>query len=325
MAVLPTSDRLTDEAVTWAYRLFLDREPESRQAVENMIANANNHQELRQIFLSSQEFQLHNRRNDFAVSLAGYEPPLPIDEVVDLGELFFHIQRVWNELGETEPHWSVLTAEKFKSARIEESRQEFFHSGLQDVAVLLRTLERNGIDPARLETCLEFGCGLGRLTCWLARNFVNVIGYDISRSHLQLAGDYLQEEGLDNVSLQHLDHPNKLRDLPRVDLAFSLIVLQHNPPPIIRLILEQIFKSLTPGGVAVLQVPTYELGYRFSLAEYLATAVRNPVMEFHVLPQKEVFAIATRQGCYPLEVLEDDKAGLEYGRRSNTFVIQKQS
>jgi len=48
------------EAVTWAYRLFLDREPESGEVVELFSAAAGTSRELRRIFLSSDEFRALN-------------------------------------------------------------------------------------------------------------------------------------------------------------------------------------------------------------------------------------------------------------------------
>ncbi|MBD2258231.1 class I SAM-dependent methyltransferase [Pseudanabaena sp. FACHB-2040] len=316
--------QITQEMVVWAYRLFLDREPESLYALEEKIKSANNIQALREMFLTSEEFKQNNPQAFYTVSLLGHEPPLPIEQATDLQALFSHIQGVWNQLGASEPHWSVISAEKFKSSQIQETEDEFYKSGFHDVALLLRTLERNGVDPGQLKTCLEYGCGVGRLTCWLARNFSEVIAYDISKSHLQLAENYLKESNLENVSLRHLDQPQKLKDLPSVDLAYSLIVLQHNPPPMIHLVIREILKCLNPGGVAVLQVPTYRLGYQFSLQEYLSASTTKKEIEMHVLPQKEIFEIARHENCYPLEVLEDNKAGLTYGHRSNTFVIQKE-
>jgi 2-polyprenyl-3-methyl-5-hydroxy-6-metoxy-1,4-benzoquinol methylase len=121
-----------------------------------------------------------------------------IERVSDLQELFSHIQNAWEHLGETEPYWSVLSLEKFKSSEIKVTRSEFYNSGLDNVTTFFKTLERNGIDHTSFETCLEYGCGLGRVTCWLAKRFEKVIGYDISRVHLRLAQQYLDEIGIQN-------------------------------------------------------------------------------------------------------------------------------
>jgi 2-polyprenyl-3-methyl-5-hydroxy-6-metoxy-1,4-benzoquinol methylase len=279
-------------------------------------------QDIRREFISSEEFKQKNP-GFHSLSLVGNEPLMAIEKVSDLERLFFHIQNVWEHLGETEPHWSVLVWEQFKSLNIKETRNEFYNSGLNNVATFFKTLERSGIDHTSLKTCLEYGCGLGRVTCWLAKRFESVIGYDISRSHLRLAKQYLDEIGIENVTLKHISKPQEIGNFPKVDVVYSVIVLQHNPPPIICVIIQELMRALNSGGIAFFQVPTYRLGYRFSLQEYLANEATQSEMEMHVLPQKEIFDIVRKEQGKLVEVLEDGWTGLRYGERSNTFVVQK--
>jgi hypothetical protein len=102
-----------------------------------------------------------------------------------------------------------------------------------------------------------------------------------------------------------------------------VIVLQHNPPPIIRVIIRELIRALNSGGIALLQVPTYSLGYKFSLQEYLANEATRNGIEMHVLPQNEIFDIVSQEQGKLVEVLKDGWI-LKYGKRSNTFVIQKE-
>ena len=316
-------NHISQEAVIWGYRLFLDREPESPLAVTNKLERLASTQDIRRDFLSSAEFKQKNP-GFHSLSLSGNEPPMFIERVSDLQRLFSHIQNVWEHLGETEPYWSVLASEQFKSSRIKATRSEFYDSGLDNVATLFKTLERNGVDHASLKTCLEYGCGLGRVTRWLAKRCESVIGYDISRSHLRLAKQYLDETDIQNVSLRHISRPQEIGNFPKVDMVYSVIVLQHNPPPIIRVIIQGLIRALNPGGIAFFQVPTYRLGYRFSLQEYLASEITRGEMEMHVLPQNEIFDIVGKEQGKLVDVLEDGCTGLRYGERSNTFVIQKE-
>jgi SAM-dependent methyltransferase len=258
------------------------------------------------------------------LALSGDEPPMFIEKIPDLRELFFHIQNVWEHLGETEPYWSVLSHEQFKSSGIEDTRSEFYASGQSNVNTFFKTLERNGIDHSSLKTCLEYGCGLGRVTSWLAKRFDSVIAYDISNTHLQLAQRFLDEINIQNVSLNHISSPLLIGNFPKVDMVYSVIVLQHNPPPIIRLIIRELVKALNSGGVAFFQVPTYRLGYRFSLQEYTVGEAAREHIEMHVLPQNEIFDIVSQEDGRLIEVLEDGWTGPKYGERSNTFVIQKE-
>ena len=318
-----SSRSISPEAVTWGYRLFLDREPESPVVVLDKLRRLSNTQDMRQEFVNSKEFLQRNLASQF-LSLSGNEPPMLIEKVSDLQPLFSHIQNVWENLGETEPYWSVLSADQFKSSRIGVTRSEFYNSGFDNVETLFKTLERNGIDITSLKTCLEYGCGLGRVTCWLAKRFDSVIGYDISRSHLRLAKQYLDEAGIQNVSLYNVNKPQDIGDFPKVDVVYSIIVLQHNPPPIIRVTIQELIRALNPGGIAFFQVPTYRLGYRFSLQEYLISEATRGDIEMHVLPQNEIFDIVSKEHSKVVDVLEDSWTGLRNGERSNTFVIQKE-
>src|SRR5262249_6189698 len=112
-------------------------------------------------------------------------------------------------------------------------------------------------------------------------------------------------------------------NLPRVDFIYSVIVLQHNPPPIIRFIIQGFIKALNPKGVALFQVPTYSLGYEFSWEKYASREVKNRGMEMHVLPQKQVFEVIRQEGGRLIEVIEDGRTGLRYKEMSNTFLVQK--
>jgi 2-polyprenyl-3-methyl-5-hydroxy-6-metoxy-1,4-benzoquinol methylase len=316
--------RITPQSVIWAYRLFLDREPENRAVVQDKVRRLTNTQELRREFMNSAEFK--ERNEGFPPpAFSGNEPRMPIEEVQsghDLQALLSHIHKVWEYLGKTEPHWSVLAAEQFKRSNIQKSEDIFYDSGRNDVATLFNTLDRNAIDYTTFKTCLEYGCGLGRVTRWLAERFEKVFAYDISRPHLQGAKNYLTKVGIRNVVFHHISKIQDIENLPKADLVYSVIVLQHNPPPVIGLIIKNLVKALNPGGVAFFQVPTYMIGYRFSLQEYLANEATKHEMEMHVLPQSKIFDIVMKEGGKPVEVFEDNWTGLRCVR-SNTFLIQK--
>ena len=49
--------RLSREHLLWAYRLFLDREPESEALLTSMLAEIETTEDLRQRFFSSEEFR----------------------------------------------------------------------------------------------------------------------------------------------------------------------------------------------------------------------------------------------------------------------------
>ncbi len=259
----------------------------------------------------------------------GYDDP-PLDVEVDatsdqLDEMFEHVRSSWAQMGDDDPFWSVISREEFRGRRIADPA-EFYELGRSNVSELLNTLRRNDVDPRRIGSCLEVGCGVGRVTWLLAAEFERVVACDVSQAHLDLARDFLDEHGIDNVDLVRLDDPRDSGRLPSVDLLYSVIVLQHNPPPVIDHLLRDLLGHLNPGGVAVFQVPTYAQGYSFCVADYVRDTVGTPGgMEMHLLPQHRVFAAVAAARCDVLEVFEDNWTGLLPKSASHTFVVRRRT
>ena len=88
------------------------------------------------------------------------------------------------------------------------------------------------------------------------------------------------------------------------DFFYSVIVLQHNPPPVIMELIRIALTALKPGGVAMFQVPTHINDYRFDLKEWLATDHALD-MQMHCVPQEAVLNLITATGCYLLGLRED--------------------
>jgi hypothetical protein len=108
------------------------------------------------------------------------------------------------------------------------------------------------------------------------------------------------------------------------DLWFSRIVLQHNPPPVIAMILRRALAWLAPGGLAVFQVPTYGVGYSFRANEYLRNIGQKSEIEMHILPQQAVLEVVQQAGCVLLELREDSyNTGHPAIWLSNLFVVRK--
>ena len=157
------------------------------------------------------------------------------------------------------------------------------------------------------------------MTPHLAKEFREVTAIDISESHLAMAREVASASGRQNTRLALARVPEFGMTEP-FDLWFSYIVLQHNPPPVIALVLRRMFAMLAAGGIAIFQVPTYAPGYAFDVAKYLA-APKSGTIEVHCLPQSVVFRLADEAGCMPLEMREDEAMG--YPWLSNMFVFAR--
>ena len=322
---------INKEEAVLAYRLILGREPENEDVLHNLCQNTHTYSALSEVLLTSPEFQ--QRMGDMLSSLPKVVrhrhplilPQIPVATIAsdDLIEhMFERIHQQWENLGRNEPFWSVVTQPHYLQSEFQKHRDQFYGSGNFICQVFLASLRRSGINPADLNTCLDFGCGVGRVTMYLAGAFANVIASDISANHLQLANQYLQSKQIKNVTLQHLETVYQIEQLPVVDAIFSVITLQHNPPPVIAWMLKKLLGKLRSGGVAFLQIPTYKNGYIFEVERYLNSTPPD-TLEMHFFPQPDVFNIVAEADCICLEVREDGMAGDEDKLLSNTFLIQK--
>jgi SAM-dependent methyltransferase len=322
---------LREEDVALAYRYLLGREPESEAAVRAHL-DCESLEALRRRFLACAEFRARLAELGQAAPpvRTASSVPLSVDPLIvetdpapeDLAAMAARVEATWRRLGRSDPHWSVLSADEFRSERIAEHEQAFYDTGDYDVGLLKSALRRCGSALERLETCLEYGCGVGRATWKLALLFERLVACDISETHLEHARLKLRACGAHNVEFRKID--SALRPLAGLsyDLFFSRMVLQHNPPPIMVAVLRDALAGLRPGGVALFQLPTYARGYSFRVAEYLASPDEGRI-EMHCLPQAHVFRLARESACDVLEVREDWDTGQRETYVSNTFVLRR--
>ena len=235
-----------------------------------------------------------------------------------LKHLFSQTAQVWEALGETEPHWSVLTHEGYRQDNID--MEAFYRTGADDVVILEAFFQRAGRDLRRdVGRVLELGCGVGRVTEHLAQTVASVEALDVSSAHLALAEVRMRDLKLDAVQFRQLHRPEGVLESGEADLLYSVIVLQHNTPPVAAFILDQILSKVRQGGWAFFQVPTYGEEYSFRADQYVHDPAR---MEMHVIPQARIFEILERRGYRLLEVQEDTWTG-DPSWLSNTFFAER--
>ncbi len=238
-------------------------------------------------------------------------------------KLWDHVERTWTQLGGEEPYFSVLTDPRFKAESLSGPAdiEAFYATGQGDVERVESWLARNGLAMKAGGVCAEYGCGVGRCTEWLARRFAGVVAMDISANHLAMAERRAKQQGVGNAQYERVRSRADLAKLRGADFFYSMIVLQHSPPPIIFQVLDAAFAGLNKGGIAFFQVPTRGAeGYSFRLKDYLG-GLSNEWMEMHALDQGAVFALAHRHGLRPLEASPDYCTG-GVGV-STTFLLQK--
>lgn len=145
-----------------------------------------------------------------------------------LNRLMKKVEETWSRLGQEDAHWSVITNEKFRKDSLSDHLDDFFASGEGDISRVEAALNRVGASLSEMNSIMDYGCGVGRLSIPLAKRCQHVLGVDISLAHLHEANANIERASLKNIDLSLAVSIGKLRELPEFDLVLSLIVLQHN-------------------------------------------------------------------------------------------------
>jgi 2-polyprenyl-3-methyl-5-hydroxy-6-metoxy-1,4-benzoquinol methylase len=323
------TSKITADDVRYAYRLILGREPESKDVVQKHLKTLHSLQALRDTFLRSTEFRNTSRSRELldVVENAYRRDTHDVEVIIKDGEVMQNlINRVvqqWRSLGETEPYWSVLTDEAFRSSNMDPRRIEGFYETGVGSAQLIDIFESrtNTVIPKGI--CFELGCGVGRITHVLAKKFDSVIAADISPGNLAICRDHISKKNINNVETVLIQSPSDISTTKDFDFFFSLIVLQHNPPPIQKKLLDFSLSRIRSGGFCLFQTPdnfktSNNSNYSFSASRFLSDTVET--MDMHCLPKPAVLDILASHGMKLLDVTPDGWIG-QFG--SYTYFARK--
>lgn len=215
------------------------------------------------------------------------------------------LKKKWDYLGTEDPLWAILTDDSKKGNQWNE--EEFFETGRRGAKAFLDLAShlRPGF-PKR--SALDFGCGVGRLTQGLAPFFERVTGVDISEAMIRKAAEYHR----DNPSLGFVlnSEPNlQVFEDASFDFLLSHIVLQHVPAPLHEGFLKEFVRVLSPGGVAVFQIPqpfSDDWGSREFKPE------EGGKIDMYGSPQESVLGWVQDAGARILQVVEDGACGPDH-------------
>ena len=150
----------------------------------------------------------------------------------------------WDEAARADAMWHIATGACSDA-------ETFFRSGRVEADTFLA---HTGLVPARTQTVLEIGCGMGRMTDRLAELYGAVIALDVSPEMLDRARRALSARKNVSYVLGAGSDLSGVAD-ESVDAVFSYIVLQHVPTVAGQLeYLRETRRVLRPGGVAAIQV-----------------------------------------------------------------------
>jgi len=224
---------------------------------------------------------------------------------------FRSLARSWEGLGRTDPLFGILSDPAKWGGKWD--ADEFFASGRAHVEKLLRSLREIGA-WFKNDTCLDFGCGVGRLTVPLSESFDRTIGIDVARSMIDQARRYHPASSRCEFLLnRNLD----LRQFPDAtfDFVHSCLVLQHIPPDISIRYIEEFFRVCKPGGLVAFQLPAETrpesvISAQHALQDRACVAAIVLIDPPVSLATSELATLGVKvTNCSPVEWLHDIPAG----------------
>lgn len=187
------------------------------------------------------------------------------------------VKKVWSNYGEKDPYFSVLTEERYKMENFNQHEAEFWNTGKENVELLRRIYERyHAHTKEEKPRVLDYGCGVGRMMkAWGE----GCEGCDISPAHLAKA-----REALGSAHPLHLVEPG---ECPKgYDVIYSMIVLQHNRPSVMKQCMKSIVEALNPRGLAMIHAPYFiETVYQ-----------SDEIMEMNFVPKPEMEEVINQAG-----------------------------
>ena len=227
------------------------------------------------------------------------------------------LRKVWQTLGREDPLWAVLSHADKRGGRWQ--ADEFFATGRTEIDTHMRMLASLDL-PAGRALALDFGCGAGRLSRALAAHFEQVVGVDLSASMIETARALIA----DVTNVEFHENPSPRLDGvadASVDLVYSNMTLQHIPPRLAAGYVDEFFRVLAPGGVAVFQfVDGADASMRGKLFARVSNRWLNPlrrlawrrhaVFEMHTLRECDLaWALIRHPDLRIAEAIEDSSAG----------------
>jgi len=101
----------------------------------------------------------------------------------------------------------------------------------------------------KIKSVLDLGCGVGRHCVYLAKNYFDVVGVDISTTALRIADEWRKEENLDNVLLTRATMTHLQFSDSRFDAVVSVSVIHHALKKDIVKTIDEIYRVLKKNGV----------------------------------------------------------------------------
>ncbi|MGB0931633.1 MAG: class I SAM-dependent methyltransferase [Chitinophagales bacterium] len=146
--------------------------------------------------------------------------------------------------------------------------------------------EKFNLDRKRV---LDFGCGMGGMTLWFAKNWkCEVYGLDIDHHHIRIAQHLKQKYEVNNVQFDIRNiQKTPFRANEKFDAIFLHDVAEHIPLMELRQILKKLSKSLEVNGTILIAYPPWKSPYASHLfqdvpipwSQFLPKSILYPLIE----------------------------------------------
>lgn len=297
--------KVVDEYVTALYEFLLKRQPDEGgfQAWRGVFADSGlgGFSRALQGFVESAEFKsLYVSRHESSLEEFKEFNFSGLDMDV-LNALFEKTSSYWRGSASSpeEIYWSVLTNDHYRGVLSEDVITEFLSTGKGDVDRIKKICKEINFEFDACGEFLEYGCGVGRLVANLPDSIKKVNCADFSSAHLAEAEANLRRLKPAAIGgMYKIESIYDLCKLPRnQDIVHSVIVLQHNTPPVIEKTVDSLLRLLAPGGIAILHIPIAKAFYQFDVQAYLGDKSSGQSMEMHILPKANIYGVAREAGC----------------------------
>ena len=165
--------------------------------------------------------------------------------------LLRYFQKIkWEILAKLNPSYYV-----FSDKLISEDEIKYRESGKNDFQKFILKDEelKKFLENSQSKNCLEFGCGNGRMTEFLAKIFAKVYAVDISEGMIKSAQKRLRD--IKNITYIRDSKEKISLSNNSIDFVFSYIVLQHFPnKKMIKERLKEFHRIMKDDAIAKIQI-----------------------------------------------------------------------
>jgi ubiquinone/menaquinone biosynthesis C-methylase UbiE len=208
----------------------------------------------------------------------------------------------WKQWGKDDPLWAVASWDgKQRGGASPWTDEEFYALGESDWRDFMSHWQHYGVST---ESCLEIGCGAGRLTKQLALHFDHVYAVDVSPEMIDRAQKAIERGSVEFSVIDGLHLP---QGDGSVKAVFSAHVLQHlDNTDVGFMYFRKFYRVLGAGGTIMVHIPLYQFPIDTGLAGALMSspyAVRRFLSNISAGAKRRLGKKTMRFTRYPIDTL----------------------